>query len=167
MKRARTSTGGVDTAVFNDLTFPRTFPGADYDTTWSDCFHDRNIFAVTSCYESTVLFAAREGWIQSQAPVCARTKCIERHMDMCKRKSYIYKRIDITGWVWRFPCRKRRQSILLGSMFYRCKMGPGKLIEILWKVASRTPTSLVSVLVFGTLKSEIYARIKFFRDVAG
>ena len=99
MKRARTSTGGVDTAVFNDITFPRTFPGADYDTTWSDCFHDRNIFAVTSCYESTVLFAAREGWIQSQAPVCAQTKCIERHMDMGKRKSYIYKRIDITGWV--------------------------------------------------------------------
>ena len=96
MKRARTSTGGVDTAVFNDLTFPRTFSGADYDTTWSECFH-RNIFAVTSCYESTVLFAAREGWVNSQAPVCAQTKCIEKHNDISKRKSYIYNRIDGSG----------------------------------------------------------------------
>ena len=46
-------------------------------------------------------------------------------------------------------------------------MGPGKLIEILWKLASRTPLSLISVLVYGRPTSEIYARIRFFRDVAG
>ena len=46
-------------------------------------------------------------------------------------------------------------------------MGPGKLTKILWKLASRTPLSLISVLVFGRPTSEMYARIPFFRDVAG
>lgn len=61
MKRRCTYTTGVDMAKFNDISFPRTCPGADYDTCWNDCFHDRNIFAITSCYESAVMFAAREG----------------------------------------------------------------------------------------------------------
>ena len=46
-------------------------------------------------------------------------------------------------------------------------MSPGKLIEILWKLAGRTQVSLISVLIFGRHTSEIYARIRFFRDVAG
>ena len=49
----------------------------------------------------------------------------------------------------------------------RSKLGPGKLIEILWKLACRTSVSLISVLVLGRHTSEIYARIQFFRDVAG
>ena len=167
MKRRCTYTAGVDMAKFHDISFPRTCPGADYDTSWNDCFHDRTIFAITSCYESAVLFAAREGWIIATAPVCQRTACIEKHKAICKRKSYIYKRRDIRGWVWRYPCCKGRHSILLHSMFYKGKMGPGKLIEILWKVACRTPISLISVLVFGRETSEIYARVRFFRDVAG
>ena len=51
-------------------------------------------------------------------------------------------------------------------MFNNGKMGPGKLIEMLWKLACRTPVSLISVLVFGRQTSEIYARIRIFRDVA-
>ena len=61
MKRFRTLTTGVDMAIFKDIAFPRTCPGADYDISWNDCFHDRNIFAISSCYESAVLFAARRG----------------------------------------------------------------------------------------------------------
>ena len=160
-------TTDVQIAIFNDLSFPRTCPGADYDTSWHECFHDRTIFAITSCYESAILFAAREGWVIADAPVCEQQGCIAKHNAICKRKSYIYKRKDIHGWVWRYPCCKRRQSILLHSMFYRCKMGPGKLIEILWKLAGRTQVSLISVLIFGRHTSEIYARIRFFRDVAG
>lgn len=167
MKRHRPNTTDATLALFKDISFPRTCPGADYDTSWSGCFHDRTIYAITSCYESAVLFAAREGWIRADAPVCNRSACILKESDMCKRKSYIYKRRDICGWVWRFPCCRRRQSILLDSMFYKGKMGPGKLLEILWKLACRTPVSLISVLVFGRQTSEIYARIRFFRDVAG
>ena len=167
MKRRRTLTTGVDMAIFKDIAFPRTCPGADYDTSWNDCFHDRNIFAISSCYESAVLFAAREGWVIADAPVCQRLVCIAKRTEICKRKSYIYKRNDICGWAWRYPCCKRKLSILIHSIFYRSKLGPGKLIEILWKLACRTPVSLISVLVLGRHTSEIYARIQFFRDVAG
>ena len=167
MKRRRTLTTGVDMAIFKDIAFPRTCPGADYDTSWNDCFHDRNIFAISSCYESAVLFAAREGWVIADAPVCQRLVCIAKRTEICKRKSYIYKRNDISGWAWRYPCCKRKLSILIHSIFYRSKLGPGKLIEILWKLACRTPVSLISVLVLGRHTSEIYARVQFFRDVAG
>ena len=167
MKRCRTLTTIVDIAIFKDIAFPRTCPGADYDTSWNDCFHDRNIFAISSCYESAVLFAAREGWVIADAPVCERSVCIAKRTEICKRKSYIYKRNDISGWAWRYPCCKRKLSILIHSIFYRSKLGPGKLIEILWKLACRTPVSLISVLVLGRHTSEIYARIQFFRDVAG
>ena len=167
MKRRRTLTTDVQMATFMDISFPRNCPGADYDKSWNDTFHDRNIYAVTCCYESAVLFAAREGWVVAHAPICERAECIAKKPDTCKRNSYIYKRSDSTGWSWRYPCCKRKHSVLLNSMFYNCKMTPAKLIEILWKVACRTPISLISVLVFGRQTSEIYARVAFFRDVAG
>ena len=59
MKKRRTLSSNVNMAIFKDLAFPRNCPGADYDTCWAMCFRDRNIFAVTACYESAVLFAAR------------------------------------------------------------------------------------------------------------
>ena len=57
--------------------------------------------------------------------------------------------------------------MLLDSMFYNSKLTPGQLLEVLWKLACRTPVSLISVLVLGRQTSEMYARIAFFRDVAG
>ena len=90
MKRRRSVTTDVQIAIFNDLSFPRTCPGADYDTSWHECFHDRTIFAITSCYESAILFAAREGWVIADAPVCEQQGCIAKHNAICKRKSYIY-----------------------------------------------------------------------------
>lgn len=104
MKKRRTDNSLVNMAVFNDLCFPRTCPGADYDLTWTDSFHDRNIFAITACYESAVLFAAREGWVNATAPVCEHQKCVIKHSSVSKRRSYIYNRKDINGWVWRYPC---------------------------------------------------------------
>ena len=83
-------TTDVQIAIFNDLSFPRTCPGADYDTSWHECFHDRTIFAITSCYESAILFAAREGWVIADAPVGEQQGCIAKHNAICKRKSYIY-----------------------------------------------------------------------------
>ena len=98
MKRRRALTTDSDMAIFKDISFPRSCPGADYDMTWNDSFHDRNIFAVMSCYESAVLFAAREGWVVAEAPVCERPGCIAKRKDNCKRKSYIFKRNDSIAW---------------------------------------------------------------------
>ena len=98
MKRRRTLTTDVQMATFMDISFPRNCPGADYDKSWNDTFHDRNIYAVTCCYESAVLFAAREGWVVAHAPICERAECIAKKPDTCKRNSYIYKRSDSTGW---------------------------------------------------------------------
>ena len=81
MKRRRANTTHTNVAIFKDISFPRTCPGADYDTTWNGCFHDHNIFAITSCYESAVLFAAREGWIRADAPVCQRSSCIVKQSE--------------------------------------------------------------------------------------
>ena len=61
MKRRRRLSKDIDFAIFKDLSFPRSCPGADYDSTWNSCFCDRDIFRVTSCYESAVLYSAREG----------------------------------------------------------------------------------------------------------
>ena len=44
---------------------------------------------------------------------------------------------------------------------------PGQLLEILWKISCRTPSALISHVIFGKVKSEVYNRIRFFRDVAG
>ena len=52
-------------------------------------------------------------------------------------------------------------------MFENVKLQPGQLLQISWKLSSRTPVSLISKLLFGRTTSEIYARIMFFRDVAG
>ena len=52
-------------AVFNDIKFPRNCPGADYDSTQNHTLCDINIFRVCLCWESAVLFAAREGWVTS------------------------------------------------------------------------------------------------------
>ena len=90
MKRRRANTSHINVAIFKDISFPRTCPGTDYNTTWNGCFHDRNIFAITSCYESAVLFASPEGWIRADAPVCQRSDCIVKHSDICKRKSYTH-----------------------------------------------------------------------------
>ena len=54
MKKRRTLSSNVKMAIFQDLVFPRSCPGADYDTSWNNSFRDRDIFAVTACYESTV-----------------------------------------------------------------------------------------------------------------
>ena len=52
-------------------------------------------------------------------------------------------------------------------MFSNSRLTPGQLLEIMWKISSRTPSSLIPQLIFGRPKSEVYARIKVFRDVAG
>ena len=154
-------------AIFKDLAFPRNCPGADYDTWWAMCFRDRNIFALTAWYESAVLFSAREGWVTADAPVCERPPCVLKKKEMVMRRSYVYKRSDRKGWSWRFPCCKRKSTILFKSMFYNIKMSPGQLLEILWKLACRTPMKLIPVLVFGKVTSEVNARVAFFRDVTG
>ena len=167
MKRTRRGSSDRDMATYMDLSFPRNCPGADYDSSWNSCFRDRDIYAVSCCYESSVLFAAREGWVVAEAPVCRRHACMVKFTLDTKRKSYGAKRSDKTGWSWRYPCCKRRHTLLLDSMFYKSKLTPGQLLEVLWKLACRTPVSLISVLVLGRQTSEMYARIAFFRDVAG
>ena len=64
-------------------------------------------------------------------------------------------------------CCKRRVTILQNSMFMHSHLTPGQLLEILWKISSRTPSTMIPLLICGKPKSEVYKRIRFFRDVAG
>lgn len=61
VKRKRKGQSQNNYAVFNDIKFQKNCPGADYDSSWNHTFCDINIFAVCLCWESAVLFAAREG----------------------------------------------------------------------------------------------------------
>ena len=63
-KRRRKGQSEIKLPVFNDIKFPRNCPGADYDSSWNDTSCDIN-FRVCLCWESAVIFAAREGWIST------------------------------------------------------------------------------------------------------
>ena len=52
-------------------------------------------------------------------------------------------------------------------MFSESNITPGQLLEIMWKIACRTPSRLIPLIIFGKPKSEVYARVRYFRDVAG
>ena len=69
----------TDYAVYVDLKFPRLNPAADYDSTYCDTFNDRTLINVTQCWESSILFAAREGWVDVKAPKCAKNECIDKN----------------------------------------------------------------------------------------
>ena len=77
----------IELAIYNDLRFPKTVPGADYDTHWSSTSTARDLYMITASWESAVLFAAREGWVHSIAPLCGRPQCNDRN-----KQSYLYKR---------------------------------------------------------------------------
>ena len=155
------------TASFGDFHFPRSCPLADYDSCWSPTFNDRTLINVTACYESSILFAAREGWINSSAPKCTKLACQTRNPSSRCTKRIDKSRPNRKGWCWRFYCCDRRQSILHNSMFYQGKLQPGNLIEIMWKIASRTPSTMIPRLIYGRATSEVYKRIQFLRDVDG
>ena len=57
--------------------------------------------------------------------------------------------------------------MLVDSIFNNSNLSPGELLEIMWKIACRTPSRLIPTVIFGKQKSEVYNRIRFFRDVAG
>ena len=97
----------VDHASFagvGDLQFPRTCPLADYDSCWVTTFNDRTLINLTACYESTVLFAAREGWISSSAPSCMKESCQGRTNSSYRTKRNDSNKKRAKSCVWRFRC---------------------------------------------------------------
>ena len=122
----------------------------------------RTLINVTACVGSTIIFAAREGWINSSAPICNKQACQGRNTS-----SYCYKRTDKNAFYWRFRCCRRRQSLLHGSMFFNGNLPPENILLIIWKISSRTPTTMIPRLIYGRPTSAVYERIKFVRDVVG
>ena len=89
MKRQRLDKTVSKYARFGDIQFPRENPLADYDSTWTKHFTDRTLIKDTQCWESTVLFSAREGWINSKSLLCKNLKCTHKN-----RTSYCSQRSD-------------------------------------------------------------------------
>ena len=75
MKRKRVGNKLAKYAIFGDIKFPRKNPSADYDSKWDKLFTDRKLISVTHCYESSILFSAREGWVNSKALLCSKAQC--------------------------------------------------------------------------------------------
>ena len=67
--------GAIDIAVYNDLRFPKSVAGADYNSCWGPTMTSSKLYKIIASWESAVLFAAREGWVHSTAPHCSRDKC--------------------------------------------------------------------------------------------
>ena len=87
-KKQRLSTKtAIAVAIFNDLRFPMSVAGADYHGTWSSTSTASDLYKIIASWESAVLFAAREGWVKSIAPMCTETICQSKNTT-----SYLYKR---------------------------------------------------------------------------
>ena len=149
-QRSLTSTA-IEVAIHNDIRFPKTNPGADYHSVWSSNSTACDLYRIIRSWESAILFAAREGWVNSIAPRCKHNLCQGKNTT-----SYLYKRKEC-NWVWRFRCCRTMTTILKGSMFYNSSYGPGKLLEIMWMMSMRAPINMMSYTVFGRLTSEISA----------
>ena len=151
-KKQKVSTSGeIEVAVYNDLRFRKTVPGANYDSHWKSTMTATMLYQIIASWESAVLFAAREGWVPSTAPVCSRDRCQNKNCT-----SYLYKRASST-YVWRFRCCKTMHTILKDTMFYNSHYGPQKILELLWMISMRTPITTISYTVFGRQTSEIHA----------
>ena len=75
---AKTSATVDNVIQFNDLHFKNTSFGADYTSICTSKMTDRILHNVTACVESSILFAAREGWICSLAPKCMKQNCHQK-----------------------------------------------------------------------------------------
>ena len=163
-KRRLSSSSCPDTQVkIGDIVFKTDLQLADYHSSWSSKFNDRTLINVTACTESVIIFASREGWISSTAPTCQRAECRGKN-NTCHQRS---KNNQRRYWYWRFRCCGRLQSLLSKTIFWNTSYGAGVVLEIMWKMSSRTPVSMIPKLIFGCEKSEIFKWIFFFRDVAG
>ena len=90
-KQKVSASDAIEVAVYNDLRFPKSIPGADYNSCWSSTMTASKLYKIIASWESAVLFAAREGWVHSTAPHCSRDKCKEKN-----GSSYLYKRASTT-----------------------------------------------------------------------
>ena len=63
------------TKSYIDLVFEITCDAADYDSTWSSSITDEKLFKICLTFESTIRFAAREGWVCSKSPSCRKASC--------------------------------------------------------------------------------------------
>ena len=59
LRNSRTASSIITS--YGDLNFNCDYPGADYNTVWTTNMKERDLYNVTACLESTVLFCAREG----------------------------------------------------------------------------------------------------------
>ena len=159
MEVNRTSPGPESRVMkLHDLHFETTYHGADYTSKCSPKMTDRILHNLTACVESTILFAAREGWISSIAPKCTKDKCYQKDTSsvLAIRKKRSRDGSTKKSYVWRFRCCHRRSTILKNSMFFNSSYGPAIILEILWKMCSRTPVSMIPRLILGKESSEIY-----------
>ena len=65
----------LPTKSFNDLIFDVTCDSANYDRSWTSSLTDDNFFLICLAFESFILFAAWEGWVNPKAPLCCKPGC--------------------------------------------------------------------------------------------
>ena len=86
-KQKVSATKTVEHAIYKDIRFPITTPGADYNSIWTATMTASQLYKIIASWESAVIFSAREGWVNATAPRCLRERCLDKNC-----KSYLYKR---------------------------------------------------------------------------
>ena len=76
----------------DDLKFPSVDLKMNLPASWSQQMTDRVLINATNSYESSIIFAAKVGWIPSKAPYCQQLICKEKDTSSYLRQKLKRKR---------------------------------------------------------------------------
>ena len=148
-KKQRLSSPSQRLVSFGDVQFPAVVSGANYDGEWNPTMTAAELYSILLTDESAILFCARNGWIESRAPICVKESCTSK----ANTTGYLYKRKGGV-WTWRLRCCKSTKSLFSESMFFQSHYGPAKVLELMFYMASRVPLTTSSFMIFGRLSRE-------------
>ena len=86
-QRSADDKGKKVVARFRDLVFPIRSNEADYEAEWNETMTSKDLYKILLTPESTILFCARQGWIDADAPTCTKASCCDKIS-----RSYVYER---------------------------------------------------------------------------
>ena len=132
IKRKRSPQHTPRVVSVGDLSFSADMPGTNYEAKCNIKMTASDLYSIFRTDESAILFCAREGWIDLDAPTCQKVSRNSKR----NTTSYLYKRKGGV-WTWRFRCCKTTQSIFMNSMFYQSTYGPAKVLEMMFYMAAR------------------------------
>ena len=124
-RSVRGSDVAEDMVTVGDIAVPKRLITVDCALGSNATFITEMFYSVLSTPESTLIFCARQGWIDVTAPKCTKAACAQRNTS----SYFIRKRVG--AWAWRFRCCRVTASVFRSSMFFNSSYGPGKILQLM------------------------------------